>query len=380
MRMVEDILVPVNLSAMSDHAMADLKLIQETFNSHIELLHVVPDSPFYVENEALLEEAINLRLERIKDRLSHNGVHVAKVTIQHGAAYERIIEYAHLEKKNLIFVDETNLKEDDADTTIDKIIRKALTPVWVVTPNQTKRGAVDVILCAYDISENSARIVKNAIVLAKGFSCELHLLHVIEQSSYSWWTGTPTEEFETYAQQEIEAADKFLDDFAFGDLKTARIFLRGKPHEEILLQVNETEPDLMIIGTRGQSGLRTLLIGAVSERVIPRLKTPFLTMKEQNVFELPDRTFIESQLGKEELLARAQRLQKAGFAEEAIFYLKQYLKLNDRKMSAYDLIASCYRDVGNDKKAEQYLELAKQIKNKLWEKKVHSEIVTRKRS
>ena len=378
MKMVKDILVPVNLIPLSPSAIAGLKLLQETFESHIELLHVVPNSPFYVENEALLKEAIQLRLQHIRDSLSDAGVHVSDVTVQHGSAYERVIEYAHETEKNLIFVDRENLKEKDVDVTIDKIVRKSLNPVWVVNSDRQSDGSVEKILCAYDLSDNSARIVKNAIVLAKAFHSELHLLHVVEQTTYDWWTGVSGEAFEAYAQKEIESAEAFLDQFSFADVNIVKIFLRGRPYEEILLQVAETEPDLVIIGTRGQSNLKTLLIGSVSEHVLAQLTTSFLTMKEQSVFELPDKAFIENQLGRDELLKRARRLRDAGFPEEAIYYLKTYLRLNDRELTVYNEMAACYRDLQDNEAADKYLAQAKQIEKRLWELKVQSEMIARR--
>ena len=380
MKMLEDILVPVNLKELSSRAIESLKLLQDSFDSRIELMHVVPDSPFYIENAELLEEAVALRLEHIRDSLAQGGVNVAVITIQYGVMFERIIEHALETQKNLIFLDRKNMGEDGADVTIDKILRKALNPVWVVNTGGKASGTVKRILCAYDTSENSARIVKNAIVLARAFSCELHLLHVIEKPDYDWLPGgIDSEVFEKYAEKEIESARSFLSQFVFREVETDEIFRHGLPPYEILDEVKVTTPDLVIIGTRGHSDLRTLLMGLVSEQVIAQLDIPVLTMKAKNVFELPDRAAIENEFGLEELLARAIRLKEAGFLEEAIYYLRKYIKRNNKNLVAYEEIEACYTELGRDKLAADYHAKARRIKDKVWQIKVESEIRGKKR-
>ncbi|MBN2342527.1 MAG: universal stress protein [Deltaproteobacteria bacterium] len=377
MKMVKDVLVPVNLKPLSQKALRTIKSLYESFDSHFELLHVVPESPFYVENAELLQEAISLRLNKIKDSLQSVGVNSATTNILHGAAYNSIIEHAHTENKNLILLDRENMGEDDGiDVTIDKVVRKALNPVWVVNPGENEHSGIKKIICAYDLSETSHRVVRNAMALTKAFSCELQLVHVIEKNYYDWWTQA-AEQFDAFSKGETENAQKFLRQFAMNDLNAKEVYLSGKPYEEIINYVSKEQPDLVIIGTRGQSSLKTLITGSVSEHVISRVQTPFLTMKEQNVFEVPSRTLVENEFGISELLTRARQLKKAGFFEEAIVYLKRYLQSPRKNMSAYDEIAECYRALEMDDKADAYLNEAKHIKQKLWHTKVEKEIRTK---
>lgn len=379
MKMVKDVLVPVNLKPLSQKAINTIGLLHKAFGSNFELLHVIPESPFYMENAELLQEAITLRINGIRESLEAAGISDVSTTSLHGTAYNSIIEYAVGEKKNLILLDRENLGEDDGvDVTIEKVVRKALSPVWVVNPGASDNAGVKKIVCAYDLSETSERVVRNAMALSKAFSCELHLVHVIEKTYYDWWTQSD-EQYNSFSREETQSAKQFLSQFAMKGLNTKEIFMSGKPYEEILNYVAAENPDLVIVGTRGQSSLKTLLTGSVSEHVISRLKTPFLTMKEQNVFELPTRIMVENEFGISELFTRARQLKKAGFFEEAIVYLRRYLESPEKNISAYDDIVECYKNLGMDDKANAYLNEAKQIEQKLWHSKVEKEIRSKHR-
>lgn len=88
-----------------------------------------------------------------------------------------------------------------------------------------------------------------------------------------------------------KAVDGYLQELSDKDLASARKLLdkAGVKHEvlirtghiaqEIITQADEGEFDLIVMGNKGRSGLRDLLIGSVAQRVLALAKTPVLLVK-----------------------------------------------------------------------------------------------------
>jgi nucleotide-binding universal stress UspA family protein len=53
----------------------------------------------------------------------------------------------------------------------------------------------------------------------------------------------------------------------------------GYPATVIQEEAEEQRADLIVIGTRGLSGLKHLLLGSVAERVVQKAPCPVLTVK-----------------------------------------------------------------------------------------------------
>lgn len=53
----------------------------------------------------------------------------------------------------------------------------------------------------------------------------------------------------------------------------------GTPHEAIVESIEQTDADLVIMGTHGRTGLAHMLIGSVAERVVRTSPVPVLTVR-----------------------------------------------------------------------------------------------------
>ncbi|KAI9332386.1 hypothetical protein BDR26DRAFT_1010599 [Obelidium mucronatum] len=59
------------------------------------------------------------------------------------------------------------------------------------------------------------------------------------------------------------------------------IALRGNPKEEILTKVNEIKPDMLVVGCRGLSPLKTMFLGSLSHYLIQHAPIPVIVPKRQ---------------------------------------------------------------------------------------------------
>jgi len=122
------------------------------------------------------------------------------------------------------------------------------------------------VLVAVDGSPNAARAARVAITLAKKYEAELYVLHVIPQPHYLLPSGS----LEDYYRDTKKAAEKWVDEVASlansQGLKVKGTILEHAPSvvQFISDYAAKNEVDLVVVGTRGLSGFKKLLIGSTS--------------------------------------------------------------------------------------------------------------------
>lgn len=73
--------------------------------------------------------------------------------------------------------------------------------------------------------------------------------------------------------------EEFVASFDTEGIKTSCVLRSGPPFLEIIIAANELKADLIVMGTHGRSGLASVLIGSVAEKVVRRAHCPVLTVK-----------------------------------------------------------------------------------------------------
>ena len=144
--------------------------------------------------------------------------------------------------------------------------------------NQPK-AKLSSILVATDFSDTAAAGVKWALEIAQEHEARVVLVHVTA-------TAPPMTEFlpvPAAVGVELQRAALERLEKAGAESRTTGIEVQthlrmGLPSREILEAASEHEPDLLVIGTRGHSGLQHLLLGSTAERVVQRSPFPVLTV------------------------------------------------------------------------------------------------------
>jgi nucleotide-binding universal stress UspA family protein/phage host-nuclease inhibitor protein Gam len=141
------------------------------------------------------------------------------------------------------------------------------------------------ILCPTDFSEPSYEAIKAAGELAYHFGSELCIVHVITPVPIlPMPMGPEPSAFNvSLYEQELEASSKrsleeVVNQLESKELKTRLIALRGNPADEIVRTADEENVDLIVIATRGRTGLDRLIFGSVTEKVVRLAKCPVLTV------------------------------------------------------------------------------------------------------
>ena len=138
------------------------------------------------------------------------------------------------------------------------------------------------ILVPIDFSEHSQHALDRAVELARTFDAELHLLHcyAIGPGAFTLYGVAIPESFE---HEFRAAAAKQLAEWG-GKARAAGCRVQEHlsarmPAEEIAAIARDVGADLIVIGTRGLSGIKHVLLGSVAERTIRIAPCPVLTVK-----------------------------------------------------------------------------------------------------
>lgn len=139
------------------------------------------------------------------------------------------------------------------------------------------------ILAATDFSETAAAALDWAAEVARPHGARIELVHALTLPAPPTDLIPPgpgfEEEVERGARERLEVAAAELR--ARGLEVTARL-QSGLPSQTILGIAEEAAADLIVLGTRGHTGLRHLLLGSTSQRVIQRAHCPVLTVHPED--------------------------------------------------------------------------------------------------
>lgn len=138
------------------------------------------------------------------------------------------------------------------------------------------------ILVPHDFSDDAAAALDWAIELAGQLGAELHLLHAYR---------LPLEMFSPYGVPVPDSVMPEIREAARRRLKelkarveaaglTGQIHLReGPPADAIVEAARELCADLIVMGTRGRTGLAHVVLGSVAQRTVRSAPCPVLTLK-----------------------------------------------------------------------------------------------------
>jgi nucleotide-binding universal stress UspA family protein len=137
------------------------------------------------------------------------------------------------------------------------------------------------ILLPTDLSESADRALEQAVELAAQHRAKIDILHVVTLPHFD----------AAEARSALDAYMAKVEKEVFDDLATRSdairtrglavstvIVRRSYPAEAILENVTEAEPDLVVMGTHGRSGLRKLLLGSVAARIVLEAPCPVMTV------------------------------------------------------------------------------------------------------
>lgn len=139
------------------------------------------------------------------------------------------------------------------------------------------------ILVPTDFSPHSDRAIEFAVKLAKLTGGKIHLLHCyqINVGGVSPYGVTVPEEFNRQVREaavkRVEAAAEAI---AAAGIEVESHITPNYPSEAVSELAEELGADLIVMGTRGATGLKHVLLGSVAERTLRIAPCPVVTVKD----------------------------------------------------------------------------------------------------
>jgi nucleotide-binding universal stress UspA family protein len=290
------VLVATDLSEGADEAIRQGAARAKLDQGDLVVAHVVPDAlranplfpqhgPADAEHVLGLERQAIAALEARVTAVTGLSAEQFRVNVSSGSPEAEIVQTADKIGATLVVVGSrgaTRLDRLLLGSVAERIVRYAHGPVLVARSHEpTKR-----ILAATDFSEPALPAIQAAVEEAKARGATLTLIHAIDMLPHramGWgapfgatWVMPPPEMVAEVKRSAEQALRGELARFAFeGDVCAPT----GDPASAILDAAREISADLVVVATKGRTGLRRMVLGSVAERVIAHAHCAVLAVR-----------------------------------------------------------------------------------------------------
>jgi len=239
-------------------------------------------------DEAGVREEWETRLRAFVSDSAPGADHV-KVEVRVGHPFLELVQACATHEADLLVMGAKGSKDEPGRIGViaAKCVRKA--PVDVLIVRKSAHGPFKHLVACVDFSENAAKAVQFALHVAAQDKADLDCLHIYQSVTAlaldygGFATPLPPlvadEDSEKAWQKELdgflEPLTRKADDQKIGHLVKESPSIR----DAIMEHMNSTGADLVVLGTRGKSGLRELLIGTTAEKILQYAPCSILAVK-----------------------------------------------------------------------------------------------------
>ena len=290
--MPQTILAATDFSKPAERAADFARELARRFQAQLHLVHVtvILEDP-HLEGDHLrrLEELVasgdDARRKDLESGSEHQpGLDVTPHMVRGLAPAEVIVETASNLGCELIVMGthgRRGLPHLLLGSVAERVVRTSSVPVLTV------RGDADIelsdapqILVPHDFSEASASALRSAAAWADALGAEITLLHVVEPVVYPEFYSVDVLP-DDLMERLVERSERALGSAAEGLPGNAKVRAKvevGRAANTIVDSADPEHFDLVIMATRGLSGLEQALLGSVAESVLRRCRVPLLTV------------------------------------------------------------------------------------------------------
>ena len=299
---LDNILLPTDFSACADHALTHAVEAADRFGARLHLLHVVNelDPDWYGITDAQdravkLREQIQAEAEERLQKLAPEKDHDFDTTVSLQLSFDvadSIHEYVEERNIDLVVMGTHGRKGLDRlmlGNVANKIVRHAPCPVMTVREevpwtDEEEDVTYQDVLAPTDFSDHSKDALRAAKTFASAYQARLHLLFVAEQRTVPTFsdTGIPgvgVVEMDPEIVKNAERALEQLDKNVGGPEVESAYHVREGNVSRDVVDFSETRGvDLIVMATRGLTGVSRFLLGSNTERIVRVAPCPVLTI------------------------------------------------------------------------------------------------------
>ena len=300
MNAIKTILLPVEMSAITNVMIAKAAFIAKQYNAKILPLHVIdmhfdyPAFPYQQENK--VRERINQWMVGVRDRLIAAGAIVGPNIIRNGVPHQIIKWASHEMDVDLIILGarRKSAVEKIFGSTAESVIRSVAQPVWLVHPQESQENIkAENVLCAIDCSKNSHQTVESAIAICRSFNASIDILHISPMTRsrlvfdpdlnlFSKHHSPIPEKAFNKEMVEEKKLEIYLEQFDFSGIAMRSMIVQGgNPAEEICKSINSNRYDLLVLGASDSSKLLRVFQSGTADNLLRKVSCSIVTVFHQ---------------------------------------------------------------------------------------------------
>ncbi|WP_336022100.1 universal stress protein [Halobellus salinisoli] len=142
----------------------------------------------------------------------------------------------------------------------------------------------DRVLVPTDGSECADHAIDHALDIAAQYDAELRVLSVIDSRdvSHSAPAISPNQIEKTLRERAESVVEAVAERAEEAGVRVVTAVEAGIPDDVVVEYAEDSDCDLIVMGTHGRTGLERYLLGSVTERTVRRSSVPVLTVRGVN--------------------------------------------------------------------------------------------------
>jgi nucleotide-binding universal stress UspA family protein len=282
--MTHRILVAVDLSDASIAALKAARTLADARGATLAIVHVVSGvvdiRPFFPQNYGInatnTVELARLAGEALHRRVSEvEGCADAERFVELGTPYAEIVRRAEAWKADLVVVGsrgKAGISRALLGSVAEHVVRVAHCPVLVSRP---VRGS-GLVMAATDLSDPSLPAIARAAEEARLRGARLVVVHATETPLAAYGGGpaallgsvAPALTAEEQQQRQSALVTVLQGAMERFGAEGEPLVVDGDAVASLIRAVEEQQPDLLVVGTHGRTGISRLLLGSVAEKLV----------------------------------------------------------------------------------------------------------------
>jgi nucleotide-binding universal stress UspA family protein len=276
---IQHILAGIDFEKQTGRILAYASLFAQNFQASLHLLHVID---YLVTPPAYLDQYIEKEKSSAEEKLatiqrelagSGIGVHSTVLVGRLQASFETALQKTGADLLVLGFASHGFRRSSS-----EKLIKGLQMPMLVVRGKKSETasaGNISIrrILCPVDFSDSSKQALGISRELARTFSSEIEVMHVLQESAMKKIKvrGAKKEAMRKIYEREKSRLEDVLTASSFD---SRGIMEQGEPYKRIVSFAKEEDIDLIVMGARGLGFIKGMLIGSVTDAVLKSAPCP----------------------------------------------------------------------------------------------------------
>jgi nucleotide-binding universal stress UspA family protein len=300
------ILAPLDFSEAAEAALQFALPFARASGAQLDLLHVIPPvvwlaDAWYPAAELSALRQVNrfenrqqaaalARLQQRADALQDPTR--IRALVRRGEPARTIVDVARQLRSDWVVLStcgRSGLTRFFLGSTAEAVVRRAPCPVLTVrqpararrdTPQAPPSTKLRRMLVPVDFASGAGHLLQYAAAFAREFRAALLLLHVIQPVRVPTRLALETTRLHREARQRGQRRlEALAAQYLPAGLPARQVVRVGVPYGVINTLARRASVDLIILGTRGQHGLRRWVLGSTAERVVRHAPCPVLVVR-----------------------------------------------------------------------------------------------------